>query len=203
MATPAAAAGLCGPIPWPYPQVFGDSFVGQPGTVWVNTTDRIRYQLTPSFRACCGVCFQYAHHVGFSWPIPFHYGCECIQKAIMPGESSLPFLDLAELLRPLTPAQQDALMGRDNWLLFRDGLVRWEDVVAPTTVHPLHAVVCGRRIGVGAMVKAGVSRDAAEEAYRLALGLANDSKRRMRERLRGKGWDEEQIARTVGRDVEW
>lgn len=89
----------------------GRSFTGEPGSVWRNETSRYRYQLTPIFRACCGVCLRSTHHIGPSWPIPFHEGCECKHRAIKPGDTSLPFLSLPALLGELTAAQQDAVMG--------------------------------------------------------------------------------------------
>lgn len=94
-------------------------------------------------------------------------------------------------------------MGRENWLLFRAGLAGWSNIVTKFAVLELHGVVSVCRISVDAMVQAGISRTKAEEAYDAAHRIANESKRRIREALRKKGWPEERIQSSLGRDIDW
>ena len=72
---------------------------GDPGTIWENDTERVRYQFIAALQNTCGVCLQYHLKISSAWPIPFHYNCRCIQRAIKPGKKAQhAFVDYRELL---------------------------------------------------------------------------------------------------------
>ncbi len=50
-------------------------FNGSPGETWTNDTGKVQYQLIVNWQNSCGLCAQYDHAIGNSWPIPFHYNC--------------------------------------------------------------------------------------------------------------------------------
>ena len=49
-----------------------DIINGDPGTVWVNKTLKVRYQFVCTLSNTCGACLQYHTAIGPWWPIQIH-----------------------------------------------------------------------------------------------------------------------------------
>lgn len=138
---------------------------GAAGTTWTNSTGKVQYQLLVDWRHSCGLCCQYDHAIGPLWPTPFHRGCRCKQKAIWPGNESLPFVDFMEKIRGLDRSQQSRVIGRSNLVLVEAGVVTWSDVVTSARVRSLREVVSRQKLTVHQMTGAGVVKRIAEAAH--------------------------------------
>lgn len=189
--------------PCPSCEVGSRGFSGEVGQCWVNDTSTVYYQFIAGEGGCCGCCFQNQGCIGPWWGIPICRGCACLQRAIRPGESSLPFVSFIDELKRFTEDQRHALVGRSNWQLLAGGLVGWVDVVTPTRVRAFHEVIDRMKLSREAMLAAGVPSSDVEAAWSLVFTperLANDARRReLLERLRGAGLSDEQIRREVAR----
>lgn len=142
------------------------TFNGEPGTRWTNDTDRARYQFIAKLQNTCGVCLQYHMAIGPHWPIQIHRGCRCMQIIVMPGqEAPHAFVDFRALLREMPHDQQDAAVGAANYRLLEAGVVKWEDIVMKTRARPLEEVVALLKLSVETMLRAGVEKSIAEQAY--------------------------------------
>lgn len=175
---------------------------GAPGDTYTNRTDKCLFQLVVNWSNSCGVCISYDHAVGYSWPIPFHHSCRCKQILLPPGAESQPFVDYRAKVLELPPTERSRVMGASNLKLVEAGVVDWKDVVTEGRVRDLREVVSLRRLSVDAMVKAGVPRKNAEDAYRTvntaAHDLAAETRRRVAEALKARGLGEQEIKRLVG-----
>jgi hypothetical protein len=138
---------------------------GEPGSTWTNDTGKVQYQLIVDWVNSCGLCCQFDHQVGPSWPIPFHRGCRCRQRAIWPGKESLPFVDFREKILELDRPQRSRVIGASALVLVEKGVIGWDDVVTKTRVRSLREVVSRLGLTVDQMAKAGVRRDLAAKAH--------------------------------------
>ena len=176
-------------------------FNGSPGETWTNDTGKVQYQLIVNWQNSCGLCAQYDHAIGNSWPIPFHYNCMCKSVPIYPNGESLPFVDFREKIADLDEAQRANLVGRSNLKLIDAGVVRWDDVVTQGRILDLREVVSAKRLSVERMVDAGVSRGVAEKAWEAVHTLAHeqafDARREAIGRLRDLGVRRETARRLV------
>ena len=141
------------------------TFNGDPGSTWTNAGEKVQYQLIVDWHNSCGLCAQYDHAIGPWWPIPFHRGCRCKQKAIWPGKTSSPFVDFREKIRELDRPQQSRVIGAANLKLVEEGVVKWGDVVTNGRVRTLEEVVARGKLSVKQMTDAGVQRKTAERAF--------------------------------------
>jgi hypothetical protein len=178
-------------------------YSGAPGTTWKNTTGKVQYQLLVQWKNSCGVCIQRDRQIGPLWPTPFHHGCRCKQKAIWPNGESLPFVDFRLKIAELDHAQQTRVVGRSNLTLIDAGVVQWSDVVTPTRIRTLREVVSRQKLGVAAMVAAGVKRFQAEHAFETvntpAHVLAEEQKVSAFAKLRQLGLSDQQIRAEVAK----
>lgn len=176
-------------------------FNGPPGATWTNDTGKVKYQFVANLRNTCGVCLQYHLAIGNSWPIPFHFGCACRQKAIYPGGESQEFVDFREVLRDLPPDQKAAAVGANNWRLIRSGKVKWEDVVTEGRVRSLSEVVSLKRLSLETLGDAGIPKAIAEKAHKAgntaAHTLADEARKRLVAALEAKGVTRDQAKRSV------
>lgn len=183
----------------------GSFILGNPGDSWVNDSGKVVYQFVASLINTCGACLQYHLAIGPWWPIPLHRGCNCNQVALMPGDSSQPFADFRQILEDLSPAEQEAAVGKSAWKLIEEGVVKFEDVVSPTHVLTLQEVVAEQGLTVEQMTEAGVKPWIAENAFDAAntpLSILNEQRRQaLLESIRGAGMSDEQIRELVGRAI--
>ncbi|WP_422932047.1 OmpH family outer membrane protein [Singulisphaera sp. PoT] len=177
-------------------------FNGDAGDVYTNETGKILYQLIVSFSNSCGVCIQYAYAIGSFWPIPFHRGCRCENRPIMPGEAAHPFVDFMEEIRQLSPRQQSVAVGKANWQLIESGVVGWEEVVTKARVRSLREVVSRNKLSVEQMTKAGVPKYRADEAHAAvntpAHQIVDQQRKQLVENLMGMGITKDQIREAFG-----
>lgn len=177
-------------------------FNGEPNDVWVNETGKIQYQFIVQWRNSCGLCAQYDHAIGPSWPIPLHYGCRCQQVLIRVGAEADPFVDFREKIRELDLHQQAVVVGKSNLQLIEAGTVKWEDVVTRSRVRLLREVVSREKLSIKAMRDAGVKEYIAIEAHATvttpAHQLADQQRRELVARLAVHGMSEEQAKREFG-----
>jgi hypothetical protein len=139
---------------------------GDPGTRWVNDTDRVKYQFVCALINTCGFCLQYHLKIGAIWGIPLHHGCRCEQRKILVGaEAPHAFVDFREILDQMDHADQVAAIGASNYRLLKEGVVKWTDIVTPSRVRDLREVVSNKRLSVKTMVAAGVNPKIAETAH--------------------------------------
>lgn len=178
---------------------------GEPGTSWTNGTEKVWWQLQVSFKSSCGVCIGQANKIGPYWGIPFHFGCNCRNVPIKPGETADPFVDYVAELESLGPAQQKAAIGASNWAVFRAGLVSWEDVVTRARVRDFREVIDNKRLTAAQLAKAGV----APAQIKRAIGsittpahqAAETARRDAAKGLRDLGLSDKEIARGAGRRI--
>ncbi len=140
-------------------------FNGEPGTVWVNNTPKVRYQFFCDWTFTCGVCAQYDHAIGAIWPIPLHRRCRCFQRPILVGAEADPFIDYREKILSLDQVSQTKVMGRSAFDLWTKGVIKYEDAVSSTHVRTLQEIVARENLTIDDMLKAGVRRDRAQRAY--------------------------------------
>jgi hypothetical protein len=126
------------------------------------------YQFIAELKDTCGVCLQYHTMISYRWPIPYHHGCQCIQRRINPGQVALlPFCDFRSLLSAMNDDGKHAAIGRPNFALLSSGLATWEDIVTPSRVREFHEVMDCKQLTVEQMVMHGVDRLDADEAWAL------------------------------------
>jgi hypothetical protein len=166
---------------------------GVPGTTWTNTGDRLAYQLIVTWSNTCGVCAQYDHAIGNSWPIPFHYGCNCHQHAIYPGGESDPFVDFRAEIEKLDPEERVHVVGAANYRLLKKGVVSWDDIVTEGRIRSLCEVVSIRNLDVNELLDAGISQYTAEQAWQsvhtAAHEIAEQERKAALTKLKAKGMD--------------
>ena len=159
--------------------------IGRPGEVWINNTDRILYQFVPAFDQSCGLCIQYASKINLWWS-KLHAGCLCTSHVIRPGQTSLPFIDFRERLESLDTKQQHAAMGKCNWILYKAGIVAWEDVVTSNRVREFHEVMDRNKLSLETMIQAGVPEEDARKARELVYTPERlEADRKAQEAIRG------------------
>lgn len=179
---------------------------GPPGDVWTNDTSKPMYQLHVSANNTCGLCWQYAEKISRFWAIPLHRNCRCRQSAIKPGQQARnPFVNYRELVRDLSPTQQTAVMGRSAFRLWEAGVVKWEDVVTPARVRPLHEVVGNRGLSIKRMIKAGVQPWVARRAYETVHTPEHEAvaaqRRRLLEQIAGAGMSQDAVVRQLAKAI--
>lgn len=140
-------------------------YTGEPGDTWLNETGTVQFQLIVNWHNSCGLCCQYDHQIGPSWPLPYHRGCKCKQILIAPGQHSQPFVDFMEKIQDLDHVQQSRVVGRANLTLIERGVVDWSDVVTRTRVRDFREVVALKSLTTDQLLKAGVNRRVAKEAH--------------------------------------
>jgi hypothetical protein len=120
---------------------------------------------------------------------------------IRPGETSDPFPDFDLALDGLTPEQQDQVMGRDNWTLFRAGLVTWADVVRKGRIRRFEEVMSVKHLAYDDMVRAGVPEATVRTAWESVYTperLANVARQKeIIENLKAAGMSREEVVRYV------
>jgi len=138
---------------------------GAPGTSFTNDTGKILWQASCNFRRSCARCIALHHAIGPYWPFGLHDGCSCVQMAIKPGQTALPFIDYQAEVAAMGPAGQRHAMGASNWKLVASGVAKWEDVVTPGRIRDFREVADRLGLSVDRMVKAGVDRNRAVKAW--------------------------------------
>lgn len=178
---------------------------GEPGEVHTNDTPKVQYQLLVTWSNSCGICIQYDHQVGSYWPIPFHRNCNCRQIPVAPGQAAQPFVDYRAKIHTVSRSQQANIMGRSNLALVESGAVEWGDVVTPTRIRSLREVVSRKRLTVDQMVRSGVTRGRATQAYDAVHTRTHDATETRRQELvkkiLAKGYTREQILDAAGRSL--
>jgi hypothetical protein len=155
----------------------GSRFVGQAGTIWINTTLRVRYQFCAEFHANCSICFRTSGRIGGIWGIPFVAGCTCRQRKISPGETSQPFTDVETELARTTPEQRDLIFGRNSRLLLDAGLVSWTDLVGRYSGTEFDYVIYNKSLSLESVLAAGVDEGEARASWRrVCLRRADEPK---------------------------
>lgn len=175
---------------------------GEPGETWRNDTEKVQYQLICDWENTCGLCGQYDHQIGSSWPIPFHRNCKCKQEAIWPGKTARPFTDFRETIRNLDPSQQAHVVGRSNLILIEKGIVDWKDVVTGRRIRDLREVVALKKINVDTMLKVGIGKKEANAAYKSVNTAkhkeARTKKQELIDKIQAMGMRKEELKRELG-----
>ena len=178
---------------------------GKPGEVYVNDTDRFKYQMVCDLVNTCGTCLQYHLAISNWWPIPFHRNCRCHQVPIKPGQSASPYRDFREVLDGLSDAQKAEAIGASNYKLLKDGVVTWDDIVTPTRVRTLKEVVAAKKLTVDEMVASGVDKRLAQAAYAEVhtpeQEIIRQHRQELVQRLETAGFDRKQIADVIAYDI--
>lgn len=134
---------------------------GEPGTTWVNESDRVRYQFICAFIHTCGACLQYHMAIGPWWPIKLHYRCRCTQVAIRPGGTAPhAFADFRAILDDMSYADKREAIGASNYKLLKAGVVTWDEIVSKFRVRTLREVIALNKVSFETAVKAGVPKRA-------------------------------------------
>jgi hypothetical protein len=175
---------------------------GDPGTRWTNDTPRVKYQFIAALNNTCGVCLQYHLKISTAWPIPIHYGCRCIQRAIKPGGQALhDFCDYRKLLDGMSEAEKTAAIGKSNYRLLKSGLATWDDIVTPSRVRDFREVVAKKKLTVDQMVKHGVNRYEAEKAYGAVHTAEHEAaaahRKQLLKNLVGAGLSQQQVVNEI------
>jgi hypothetical protein len=174
---------------------------GKPGEVWVNNTERFKYQLIVAYQNSCGFCIQYDRAVSNWWPLPFHNRCRCRQLLLKPGGVAEPFVDFRAKLADLSEAQQVSAVGRSNYALLDSGVVSWGDVVTETRVRSFTEVAQRAKLDVKATVKAGVDPEQARHAFEKINTpkqlIVREQRAKLIERIQKAGLSDEQIKEAV------
>jgi hypothetical protein len=137
---------------------------GNPGEIWVNRTEKFKYQLICNYKHSCGFCLQYDRAISNWWPVPFHRSCRCKNMLVRPGNSAEPFISFQEKLLGATPQQQTDAIGASNFSLWKRDVVTWDQIVTETRVRTLAEVVQQQKLSLDDLLKAGVRADRAEAA---------------------------------------
>jgi len=178
-------------------------FNGTPGDVFTNDTDRVLYQLFCMWENTCGHCAQYDHAIGPWWALGLHFGCNCEQVAIKPGAKAKPFVDFQQIISDLDEDQQNRVIGKANYQLFKKAVVTWEDVVTPSRVRDLREVVARKKLSIDTMADAGVNPRIAEQAHESVHTPEHELVERQRHELVGKltkaGMSQEQMLDELSR----
>jgi hypothetical protein len=164
---------------------------GDPGDVWVNSTNKILWQFHCNFSNSCGLCIQFANQLGPYWPIPLHHNCNCRNVAVRPGAEASPFIDYQQAVAELDEKQQARVMGASNWKLVESGTVKWSDVVTRARVKDFHQVVAEQKLTVKQMTAVGISPYQANKALGLittpAHAAATAARKTLVEELEAEG----------------
>lgn len=162
-------------------------YTGDPGTTWVNDTNRVQYQFICSFVNSCGICIQYSMQIGAPWPIPLHFSCRCQQRAIRVGAAAPnPFADFRQIIDDLPPDQRGKVVGVSNLKLLDAGVVKWSDVVTGSRIRDLREVVDRHSLSVKTLVGAGLKPSIAEQAYSAVHTTEHEHAARQRRELMAK-----------------
>jgi hypothetical protein len=174
---------------------------GKPGEVWVNNTERFKYQLIVAYQNSCGFCIQYDRAVSNWWPLPFHNRCRCRQLLLKPGGVAEPFVDFRAKLSSLPKSQITSAIGSSNYGLLQADLVSWEDIVTETRVRSFHEVAQRAKLDVAAMTKAGVDPEQARHAFEKINTpkqlIVREQRQKLIERIQKAGLSDEQIKEAV------
>jgi hypothetical protein len=155
---------------------------GDPGTVWVNNTPKVRYQFVCALSNTCGACLQYHTAIGSWWPIPIHRNCGCRQRSVPPGQAApQPFADVRKILDEMSPESQIAAVGLGVYPLLKSGVIEWGDIVTLYSVRTLEGIVAWKRLTMDEMIGAGVDPQIASAAYEAMHTPAQDAARQKRE----------------------
>jgi hypothetical protein len=177
-------------------------FDGPAGTRYTNTTEQVQYQFIATLANTCGLCLQYHLKISRAWPIPLHFGCNCGQAKIKPGQHAPhEFTDYRQLLADMSHSQQVAAIGASNYKMLTSGLVKWEDIVTESRVRDFREVVANKRLTVPQMVKHGVKKLQAERAYNAVRTAEHEAveqhRRKLLEQLTGAGISQENLVREL------
>jgi hypothetical protein len=179
---------------------------GEPGTTWTNDTGKVKYQFFATFTNTCGMCLQYHLKISERWPIPLHFGCHCGQVSIKPdAKAQNPFCDYRELLDKMPQAEKTAAIGASNYKLLKSGLATWDDIVTPHRVRDFREVVAKKHLSVEQMVKHGVKRIFAEQAYSAVHTTEHQHIERQRQELlqkiTGAGLSQENLVKELSKGI--
>lgn len=122
-------------------------------------------QLECSLINTCGSCFQWHLQIAEAWFTPLHRCCRCQVRFIAPGEYARPWADYIELLRNMDESQHEAAVGKWNWRLINESVVKWSDVVTSGRVRTFEQVIAREKLTVAELVKSGIPRGVAEAEY--------------------------------------
>jgi hypothetical protein len=181
-------------------------FDGPAGTRYTNTTQQVLYQFIASLVNTCGLCLQYHLKISRAWPIPMHYGCRCIQRAIKPGaEAPHEFTDYRELLRNMPHDQQVAAIGASNYAMLKSGLVKWEDIVTENRVRDFREVVANKRLTVKELTSHGVKPRQAQEAHAAVHTAEHERieqhRRKLLQQITGAGVSQENLVKALSEQL--
>jgi hypothetical protein len=138
---------------------------GEPGERWYNDTGIVYWQLECSLINTCGNCFQFHMQIAEAWFIPLHRCCRCRTIVCPPGELALPWANYIELLKAMDESQHEAAVGKYNWRLINENIVKWSDVVTSGRVRTFEQVIAREKLTIAELIKAGIPRGIAEENW--------------------------------------
>lgn len=174
---------------------------GKPGDVYVNTTERFKYQLIVAYTNSCGFCIQYDRAISNWWPLCFHPRCRCKQILIKPGGKSTPFVDFRVKLADLPKTQITSAIGRSNYALLETGVVKWNDIVTETRVRSFTEVAQRAKLDLKTMLKSGVdpeqTRHALERINTPKQLVVREQRAKLIERIQKAGLSDKQINEAV------
>jgi hypothetical protein len=174
---------------------------GKPGEIWVNNSEKVKYQLIVAYQNSCGFCIQYDRAISNWWPLGFHNCCRCRQLLIRIGGVAEPFVDFRVKLEALSDAQKVSALGRSNYSLLQHGVVSWDDIVTETRVRSFHEVVQRAKLDVAAMVKANVDPEQARHAFEKINAskqlIVREQRAKLIEGIEKAGLSDEQIKEAV------
>jgi hypothetical protein len=179
---------------------------GPAGETWHNNTDRVMYQFICKLINTCGVCLQYHMKISYTWPIPLHWNCRCVQRAIPPGgEAPHEFVDYRKMLEEMSPDEQRAAIGASNYKLLKEGVVKWDDIVSESRVRDFREVVSNKRLSVKQLTKAGVRPYEAQRAYAAVTTpahiAAEAAQKQIMARLKGAGLSQEKVVSELSKQL--
>ena len=123
--------------------------------------------------------------------------CRCHAYPLAPGSKAEPWADFREILRDLPEGQKFKAIGQAAYRLLEAGTIQWSDVVTSARVRPLFEIVAREKLSIDTMVKAGVNRQVATEAFAMVntpLHQAIEAHRmKLIGQLRNAGLTDEQI----------
>lgn len=173
----------------PHPHVIQ----GEPGQRWLNDTGALGWQLRVAGWHTCAFCWSLDGRISLrGWAIPFHPHCRCRQDVIKPGgRAPGPFVDYGARILKLPVADQNAVMGRSLWRLWRHGVIDLADVIGPAGVRTLESVVASLHIPLRTLIAVGITEAIARRAHEAARRLPSDAEGRRQDAI---------LARATGLD---
>lgn len=138
---------------------------GEPGDAWFNDLGVAMQQLECSLINTCGSCFQWHLQIAEAWFTPLHRCCRCQVRFVIPGEYARPWANYFELLKAMDASQHESAVGKYNWRIINEGVVKWSDVVTSGRVRTFEQVIAREKLTVAELIKAGIPRGVAESEW--------------------------------------